>query len=90
MNKLAIVFESKTVEEMTRGMSMISFKSIIPNAEDVCVTDIDGVPHLWAVDLAMAVTGKNRKDAGEMLGDLKADFFDPGNFRLKKIAGNGK
>ena len=78
------------VEEMTRGLRMITLKSIIPNAEDVRVSDIDGVPHLWAVNLAMTVTGENRKDAGEMLGDLKQDIFDSENFQVKKIAGNGK
>ena len=78
------------VEEMTCAMSRISFKSIIPNAGDVRMTDIDGVQYLWAVDLAMAVTGKNRKDAGEMLGDLKAHLFDKGRFVVKRLPGNGK
>ena len=71
-------------------MSMISFKGIIPNAEAVRVTVIAGVPHLWAVDLVMAITGKDRNDANETLRDLKDDFFDKGRFIVKKIAGNGK
>ena len=78
------------VEEMTRGMSMISFQSIIPNAEDVRVTVIDGVPYVWAVDLVMATMGKDRNDANETLRDLKDDLFDKGRYLLKIIAGNGK
>ena len=78
------------VEEMTRDMSMISFKSIIPNAEDVRVTILDGVPHIWAVDLVLAVKGGTRSNASRDLDAVPQDFFDHQRVMVKKIAGNGK
>jgi len=78
------------VEEMTRGMSMISFQSIIPNAEDVRVTVIDGVPYIWAVDLVLAVKGGTRSTASRDLDAVPQDLFEHQRVMVKKIAGNGK
>jgi hypothetical protein len=75
------------VEEMTRGMSMISFKSIIPNAEDVRVTIIDVVPHIWAVDLVLAVKGGTRSTASRDLDAVPQDLFEHQRVMVKKIAG---
>ena len=60
------------VEEMTRGMSMISLKSILPNAEGVRVANINGMPYMSIRDLIMAICGKNGNDAGEVWRNLSA------------------
>ena len=78
------------VEEMTHAMSRISFKSIIPNAGDVRMTDIDGVPYVWAIDLVMAVKCVNRKNAARDLDAIPVAFFDKGRFVIKRLPGNGK
>ena len=80
----------EAVEEMTHGMRMISFKSIIPNAEDVRVTDIDGEPHIWAIDLVMAVKCVSRKNAARDLDAITEDLFDARKLGVKKLPGNGK
>ena len=52
-----------SVEEL----SPISFKSILPDSKDVRVTNINGVAHVWAVDLVFAMKGKTRGDAARLL-----------------------
>lgn len=69
-------------------MRMISLKSILPKATDVPVTDINGEPHLWAIDLSMAITGKNRNDAGKVLRNLKPSLFDTANITEMNLAEN--
>ena len=78
------------VEEVTRGLEKFSLASIIPNSEDVRVTNIEGVPHIWAVDLSMAITGKDRRHANECLTNLSCEMFEAGKFVLKNLPGNGK
>jgi hypothetical protein len=68
------------IEEVTSGLKMISLKSMLAEAEDVHVTYVNGEARLWAVDIVMAVTGKNRDDAGKVLRNLKPSVFDPTNF----------
>ena len=62
------------VEEMTRGMSMISLKSILPNAEGVRVANINGMPYMSIRDLIMAICGKNGNDAGAVWRNLPDKF----------------
>ena len=79
------------VEEVARGIERFSLASIIPNSEDVRVTNIDGVQYIWAVDLIVAVTGKDKNQAGEILRNLLATkMFAPEKLWNKVLPGNGR
>ena len=79
------------VEEVARGIERFSLASIIPNSEDVRVTNIDGVQYIWAVDLIVAVTGKDKNQAGEILRNLLATkMFAPEKLWKKVLPGNGR
>ena len=77
------------VDEVTRGMKTISFESLVSGSAGVRVTD-DVPPKIWAVELVMAVTGKNRNAANEVLRDIDTDIFDTAKFVVKILPGNGK
>ena len=65
----------------------ITFEEIIKGrAATVRVTD-DGM--IFAVDLVMAITGKNRNDAGAVLRGLSDDIFSSAKFAERKIPGKG-
>ena len=64
----------------------ISFQELIPGSEGVRLTEDD---LLWATDLTMAVTGKNRDDAGWVLRNLKSENFDPVKITETHLAANG-
>ena len=51
----------------------ISFQELVPGSAGVRVTE-DNL--IWAVDLTVAVTGKNRDEAGMVLRRLSPDIFD--------------
>ena len=79
------------VEEVARGIERFSLASIIQNSEDVRVTNIDGVQYIWAVDLIVAVTGKDKNQAGEILRNLLATkMFSPEKLWSKVLPGNGR
>jgi hypothetical protein len=77
------------VEEVTRGLRTISFESLVSGSEGVRVTD-DVPPKIWAVDLVMVVTGKNRNEAGLVLRRLNSDVFDTIKMIDQFLPGNGK
>ena len=85
----AVTAMASDVEEVTCGMKTISFESLVSGSAGVRVTD-DAPPKIWAVELVMAVTGKNRNDANEVLRDIDTDIFDTTKFLIKKLTGNGK
>ena len=58
------------VKDMTRGLSMISLKSILPNAKDIRVASINGMPYMSIRDLIMAICGQNNNRASETWRNL--------------------
>jgi hypothetical protein len=59
-------------------MQVLSFAEIIKGRDSsVRVTD-DGM--LYAVDLVMVMTGKDRNNAGRVLRDLPDELFQSANF----------
>ena len=80
---------SDAIEEVTRSLNMVSFKSILPTAEDVRVTYLDDAPYLWAVDLTMAVTGKSRDVSGCTLRNIKPQVFDSMKIIERNLPENG-
>lgn len=69
-------------------MRTISFEELVPGSAGVRVID-DNQALLWAVDLTMTVTGKNRDDSGWVFRNLKADVFDSVKFTETHLAANG-
>ena len=69
--------------------AVISFESLVPGSAGVRVTN-DVPPKIWAIELVMAVTGKNRNAANEVLRDIDTDIFDTAKFIVKFLPGNGK
>ncbi len=47
----------------------------------------DGLLH--AVDLVMAVTGKGRDYAGQILREIKVESFDPSKFQERQLSSRG-
>ena len=76
------------VEEVTRSVKAISFDLLRSGAAGVRVTD-DVPPLLWAIDLVMAVTGKNRNEAGMVLRRLNSDTFDSDKLLETHLSANG-
>ena len=68
-------------------MQTIPFSELLPG-HVVRVTD-DNPPLIWAVDLVMAVTGKNRNNAGEILRDLDEKLFSHDRVVTKSQPGSG-
>jgi Meiotically up-regulated gene 113 len=68
------------------GVTTISFQELIPGSDGVRITE-DGL--LWAVDLVMVVTGKNRDDSGWVLRNLKSENFDPSKMIHINLKANG-
>ena len=72
--------------------SPISFKSILPDSKDVRVSNINGVAHVWAVDLVFAMNGKTRGDAARLLREVSSaniitmSMPGKGNGRTKLVA----
>lgn len=65
----------------------ISFEEVIKNRDTtVRVTD-DSM--IWAVDLVMAITGKNRDDAGKVLRRIPEAVFSHDKFSLRILPGKG-
>ncbi len=65
----------------------ISFAEIVKGRDaSVRITD-DGL--LYAVDLAMVVTGKNRNDAGQAIRNLKEEIFQSGKFTDRYLSLTG-
>ena len=69
-------------------MRIISFDDLVSGSAGVRVTD-DKPALIWAIDLAVAVTGKNRDDAGWVLRNLKPEIFDPVKFTETNLPANG-
>ena len=67
------------------ALRRISFEELIEGSQDVQVTE-DNLLH--ATDLTMAVTGKNRDDAGKALRNLNPEVFDSVNFTYRHLASN--
>jgi hypothetical protein len=64
-----------------------SFAEIVHGRDSsVRVTD-DGL--LYAVDLVMVITGKDRDHAGQALRDISDKHFSPGNFSERNTGGSG-
>lgn len=66
-------------------MPYLCFDALVPNGH-VTVTE-DGL--LYAVELCMIVTGKNRKDASKILRDLPEEVFKGEKLLLKSFPGKG-
>jgi T5orf172 domain len=77
------------VDTVTRGLSMISFKSLVPGSEGVRVTD-DTPPLIWVVDLVMVVKGCDRRHAARDLDAIPDTLFEVQKLVLKVLPGNGK
>ena len=73
---------------VANGMKTISFDMLRSGSAGVRVTD-DVPPLLWAVDLVMAVAGKNRDDAGWVLRNLKVEVFDSVKITETHLSANG-
>ena len=71
--------------EMVKKLNAISFDSLIPGFA-VGVTE-DGL--VIAVDLIMAMSGKNRNDAAHCLRSIPEDIFSGTKFIVKKLPGSG-
>lgn len=67
-------------------MTTISFQELVPGSEGVRITE-DNL--LWAVDLTMVVTGKNRDEAGGALRRLTDDIFESSKMLETHLAANG-
>lgn len=70
---------------MVKKLNSISFESLAPGSA-VGVTE-DGL--IVAVDLVMAITGKNRNDAAHCLRELKCNLFNRQNFIIRRMPGSG-
>ena len=67
-------------------MLTLSFHELVPGCPGVRMTENK---RIWAVDLTMMVTGKNRNDANECLRDLKQEIFNKENFIIESLKENG-
>ena len=66
----------------------LSFESILPGSADVRVAE--GIPPLiWAVDLAVAVSGGTRGNASRDLRDIPETLFPKHNLIRKSMPGKG-
>lgn len=68
-------------------MSVISFAEVVKGKNSSVRVTQDGL--LYAVDLAMAVTGKNRDDAGWVLRHLPEETFPSVKITDRKMPGKG-
>ena len=72
---------------MTPNGKSFSFAEIVHGRDSsVRVTD-DGL--LYAVDLVMVITGKDRDHAGQAIRDISDKIFLPGNFSERNTGGSG-
>ena len=69
---------------MAKGNS-ISFADVVQGRDSTVRVTADGL--LYAVDLVMAMTGKDRNQASMVLRRLSNDLFLNENFLEKKLTG---
>ena len=60
------------------GGNSISCAEIVKGRDSTVRVTVDGL--IYAVDLVMVVTGKNRNDAGQAIRNLDTDIFSSVNF----------
>lgn len=68
----------------TQVMSVISFAEVVRGRNSFVRITEDGL--VYAVDLVMAVSGKNRNDAGRVLCHLPEDMFSSVKFTERKMS----
>ena len=68
-------------------MSTISFADIVKDRDSSVRVTVDGM--IYAVDLVMVMTGKNRDDSGKVLRNLTDEIFSSAKFTEKNTGGSG-
>ena len=68
---------------------VISFKSILPDSTDVRVSYLNGAPHVWAVDLILAMKGGDRNNAARILREVPESLFSSKNIITVSMLGRG-
>jgi len=73
---------------MSVGSNMISFAEIVQGRDASVRVTVDGL--IYAVDLVMVVTGKDRDHASQTIRLIARDHFDPANFIKQSLPGKGR
>ncbi len=66
------------------GGNTISFAEIVQGRDTSVRVTVDGM--IYAVDLVMAMTGKDRDHASQALRSLTSDLFDASNFHERRMS----
>jgi len=66
------------------GGNMISFSEIVQGRDASVRVTVDGM--IYAVDLVMVVTGKDRDHASQALRSISSDLFDTTRFHERRLS----
>ena len=75
----------KSITMAGSSTNMISFAEIVPGRDASVRVTVDGL--IYAVDLVMAMTGKDRDQAGMVLRRMPEDLFPSCNLPERALPG---